>query len=466
MSLSEETTICAISTPPGRGSVGIIRVSGPKTSAISMKILGFKPEIRYAHTCQFLNQDQSVIDIGIAIFFEGPNSYTGEDTLELQCHGSLPLLNEILNRLLSLGAVIARPGEFTERSFLNGKMDLAQAEAVADLIEAGTEQQAKSASRTLRGAFSDRIKKMQEQLTKTRINVEAAIDFSDEDLELSSNETILNMVTECLTDLDTVFTKAKQGVIIKEGLQVVIAGYPNSGKSTLLNAISGEDAAIVTEIPGTTRDILNVEVSVRGIPINITDTAGLRETKDPVELEGVRRAQEAIMAADHILFVVDITTLNNQPRNLRDVLTSFSDDFSLKLNSKKNLTIVVNKLDLIENYGIFAEELQAVDIEIPVIGISARTEEGLDNLREQFLKVSDHLHFTEDNFSARTRHISALEVANSHLKKAQKLAEESIDLELIAEELRLSQLVMGSITGELTSDDLLGEIFGSFCVGK
>lgn len=466
MSLSEETTICAISTPPGRGSVGIIRVSGPKTSAISMKILGFKPEIRYAHTCQFLNQDQSVIDIGIAIFFEGPNSYTGEDTLELQCHGSLPLLNEILNRLLSLGAVIARPGEFTERSFLNGKMDLAQAEAVADLIEAGTEQQAKSASRTLRGAFSDRIKKMQEQLTKTRINVEAAIDFSDEDLELSSNETILNMVTECLTDLDTVFTKAKQGVIIKEGLRVVIAGYPNSGKSTLLNAISGEDAAIVTEIPGTTRDILNVEVSVRGIPINITDTAGLRETKDPVELEGVRRAQEAIMAADHMLFVVDITTLNNQPRNLRDVLTSFSDDFSLKLNSKKNLTIVVNKLDLIENYGIFAEELQAVDIEIPVIGISARTEEGLDNLREQFLKVSDHLHFTEDNFSARTRHISALEVAKSHLKKAQKLAEESIDLELIAEELRLSQLVMGSITGELTSDDLLGEIFGSFCVGK
>ena len=466
MSLSEETTICAISTPPGRGSVGIIRVSGPKTSAISMKILGFKPEIRYAHTCQFLDQDQSVIDIGIAIFFEGPNSYTGEDTLELQCHGSLPLLNEIINRLLSLGAVIARPGEFTERSFLNGKMDLAQAEAVADLIESGTEQQAKSASRTLRGAFSDRIKKLQEQLTKTRINVEAAIDFSDEDLELSSNETILNLITKCLTDLDTVFTKAKQGVIIKEGLQVVIAGYPNSGKSTLLNAIAGEDAAIVTEIPGTTRDILKVEVSVRGIPIKITDTAGLRETNDPVELEGVRRAQEAIMAADHILFVVDITTLNNQPRNLRDVITSFSDDFSLKLNSGKNLTIVVNKLDLIENYGFFAKELQAVDIQIPVIAISAKTEEGLHNLRDNFLKVSDHLCFNEDNFSARTRHISALEVAKTHLKRAQKLAKGSIDLELIAEELRLSQLVMGSITGELTSDDLLGEIFGSFCVGK
>lgn len=466
MSLSEETTICAISTPPGRGSVGIIRVSGPKTSAISTKILGFKPEIRYAHTCQFLKQDQSVIDIGIAIFFEGPNSYTGEDTLELQCHGSLPLLNEILSRLLSLGAVIARPGEFTERSFLNGKMDLAQAEAVADLIEAGTEQQAKSASRTLRGAFSDRIKKLQEQLTKTRINVEAAIDFSDEDLDLSSNDTILNLITKCLTDLNIVFTKAKQGVIIKEGLQVVIAGYPNSGKSTLLNAIAGEDAAIVTEIPGTTRDILKVEVSVRGIPINVTDTAGLRETNDPVELEGVRRAQEAIVAADHILFVVDITTLNNQPRNLRNVITSFSNDFSLKLNSKKNLTIVVNKLDLIENYEIFADELQAVDIKIPVIGISARTEEGLDNLRENFLKVSDHLHFTEDNFSARTRHINALKVAKTHLKNAQQLAEESIDLELIAEELRLSQLVMGSITGELTSDDLLGEIFGSFCVGK
>ena len=329
----------------------------------------------------------------------------------------LPLLNEIINRLLSLGAVIAEPGEFTERSFLNGKMDLAQAEAVADLIESGTEQQAKSASRTLRGAFSDRIKKLQEQLTKTRINVEAAIDFSDEDLELGSNETILNLITKCLTDLDTVFTKAKQGVIIKEGLQVVIAGYPNSGKSTLLNAIAGEDAAIVTEIPGTTRDILNVEVSVRGIPIKITDTAGLRETNDPVELEGVRRAKEAIMAADHILFVVDITTLNNQPRNLRDVITSFSDDFSLKLNSEKNLTIVVNKLDLIENYGFFAKELQAVDIQIPVIAISAKTGEGLHNLRENFLKVSDHLCFNEDDFSARTRHISALEVAKTHLNE-------------------------------------------------
>ena len=466
MSFSEKTTICAISTPPGRGSVGMIRVSGPETSAISMKMLGFKPKVRYAHTCEFLNGDQSVIDLGIAMFFKGPNSYTGEDTLELQCHGSLPLLNQILNRLLGLGAVLARPGEFTERSFLNNKMDLAQAEAVADLIEACTEQQAKSASRTLRGAFSARIRTLQEQLTKTRVHVEATIDFSDEDLELDSNETILNLITECITNLDTVFTKAKQGVLIKEGIQVVIAGYPNSGKSTLLNAISGEDAAIVTEIPGTTRDILNVEVSVRGIPIKITDTAGLRETKDPVEIEGVRRAREAIMIADHILFLVDITTLNNQPANLRDVVTSFSNDFSLKLSAGRNLTIVVNKLDLVENYKYFMDKLKTVDIEIPVLGISAKTEEGLDNLREDLLKVSDHFHFTEQNFSARTRHIRALKVAKIHLSKAQKLAEECIDLVLIAEELRLSQLEMGRITGELTSDDLLGEIFGSFCIGK
>ena len=466
MSLSEETTICAISTPPGRGSVGIIRISGPKTSAISVKILGFKPEIRYAHTCKFLNHDHSVMDIGIAIFFEAPNSYTGEDTLELQCHGSLPLLNDILNRLISLGAVIARPGEFTERSFLNGKMDLAQAEAVADLIDAGTVQQAKSASRTLRGAFSTRIKTLQEQLTKTRINVEATIDFSDEDLDLGSNDTILNLITKCSADLDTVFTEAKQGVIIKEGIQVVIAGYPNSGKSTLLNAISGEDTAIVTEIPGTTRDILNVEVSVKGIPINLTDTAGLRETEDPVEQEGVRRAQEAILIADHILFVVDITTLDNDPDNLLDVVTSFFSNFSLNLTYGKKLTIVVNKLDLIENCENFMKKIQAVDVKTPIIGVSAKTEEGLENLRDNFLEVSGHLHFNEDNFSARTRHISALEVAKTHLVNALKLAEESTDLELIAEELRLSQLMMGSITGELTSDDLLGEIFASFCIGK
>ena len=466
MSLSKEATICAISTPPGRGGVGIIRISGPLTSSISVKILGFKPEIRYAHTCKFLNHDQSVMDIGIAIFFEAPNSYTGEDTLELQCHGSLPLLNEILNRLVSLGAVIARPGEFTERSFLNGKMDLAQAEAVADLIEAGTVQQAKSASRTLRGAFSTRIKKLQEQLTKTRINAEAMIDFSDEDLDLGSNDKILNLITKCLADLSNVFKEAKQGVIMKEGIQVVIAGYPNSGKSTLINAISGEDTAIVTDIPGTTRDILNVEVSVEGMPINLTDTAGLRDTEDPVELEGVRRAQDAIRVADHILFVVDITTLDNEPKNLLDVITSFSSNFSLNLTSGKKLTIVINKLDLIDDCENFLNKLQAVEAKTPVIGVSAKTEEGLENLRENFMKVSDHLHFSENNFSARTRHISALEAAKTHLTNAQKLAKESLDLELIAEELRLSQLKMGTITGELTSDDLLGEIFESFCIGK
>ena len=466
MSLHEETTICAISSPPGRGSVGIIRISGPETSTISAKILGFKPKIRYAHTCKFLNHDQSVLDIGIAIFFEAPNSYTGEDTLELQCHGSLPLLNEILNRLLCLGAVIARPGEFTERSFLNGKMDLTQAEAVADLIEAGTVQQAKSASRTLRGAFSNRIKSLQEQITKTRINVEATIDFSDEDLGLDSSDTILSLITKCLTDLNNVFKEAKQGVIIKEGIQVVIAGYPNSGKSTLLNAISGEDTAIVTEIPGTTRDILNVEVSVKGLPINLMDTAGLRETEDPVELEGVRRAQDAILTADHILFVVDATTLDSKPANLLDVITSFSNNFSLNLNSEKSLTVVINKLDLIDNCENFMEKLRALDLKGTVVGISAKTEKGLEVLRENFLKVSDYLHFNESNFSARSRHINALVVANTHLTNAQKFANDSMDLELIAEELRLSQLMMGSITGELTSDDLLGEIFASFCIGK
>jgi len=465
MSFSEESTICAIATASGRGGVGIIRISGDKTKLIGRNILGFKPKPRHAHACKFLDHDGSIIDTGIAILFEGPSSYTGEDILELHGHGSRPLLNEVIKRVLHLGAKMARPGEFTERSFLNGKIDLAQAEAVADLIEASTAQQAKSASRTLRGVFSTRIKKLQALLTQTRVNVEATIDFADEDLEVGSQKTILELIFSCLLELDTTLKEAKQGLIINDGVQIVISGYPNSGKSTLLNALAGTDSAIVTAIPGTTRDVLNVEISVEGVPIKLTDTAGLRETKDPIEQEGVKRAQEAIHSADHILFVIDATTLDERLTNLRDVVNSFLSAHALKLDPGNRFTIVINKLDLVDKRELSVSNLEILDIKATVIGISAKTKVGIEKLRKHFLDVSGYTPLNTDNFSARARHIEALEIANSHLVNAKELSE-SVNIELVAEELRLSQQALGSITGEFTSDDLLGEIFASFCIGK
>ena len=466
MSLSEESTICAIATAPGRGGVGIIRISGPKVTAIATQILGFEPTTRLAHTSSFLDLDGSIIDTGIAILFKGPNSYTGEDVLELQGHGSAPLLGEILGRVLSLGAQMAQPGEFTERSFLNGKMDLAQAEAVADLIEASTVQQAKSASRTLHGAFSARIKKLQEKLTETRVHIEATIDFADEDLDSASEKTIINLLNQCLEELASIFKEAQQGALIKDGLQIVIAGYPNSGKSTLLNTLAGIESAIVTEIPGTTRDVLNVDISIEGIPINLSDTAGFRETEDLVEQEGVKRAQHAVEAADHILFVVDATTLQKDFNNLEGMLDNFISKFSLKLDFKNKFTIINNKLDKIENSNFCSSVLPVWNTSVPIIGVSAAKRKGIELIRSHLAEVSGYIPSSTGNFSARTRHINALKIANSHLDNAKNQSNIENSSELMAEELRLTQRALGTITGQFSSDDLLGEIFASFCIGK
>ena len=465
MPFPQVSTICAIATAPGRGSVGIVRISGAKAQFISRKILGFKPKTRHAHVCKFFDHDGSVIDSGIAIFFEGPGSYTGEDILELHGHGSRPLLDEMIKRVLCLGAEIARPGEFTERSFLNGKMDLTQAEAVADLIEASTAQQAKSASRSLQGVFSTRIQKLQKLLTKTRIHVEATIDFTDEDLELGSQNTMHELINRASSELNTVLNEARQGLILKDGVQIVISGYPNSGKSTLMNTLTGSNSAIVTEIPGTTRDILNVDIAIDGVPINLTDTAGVRDTEDPVEQEGVRRAQETILSASYILIVVDATALDKDFSNLREVVVSFLNDLSLKIDAKNRCTVIINKIDLIETGTFTTNNLEILDIEVPVIPISAKTKKGIEKVRQHFLDVSGYTPLGTDNFSSRSRHIEALETAKSHLASAEELCP-SVSTELVAEELRLSQQALGSITGEFTSDDLLGEIFASFCIGK
>ena len=466
MSAFEDDTICAIATGSARGGIGIIRVSGPKTPYISKQILGFEPRPRFAHSCNFLGVDGAVVDSGVAIFFKGPNSFTGEDTLELQGHGGRFILKEILGTVLSLNARLARPGEFTERSFLNGKIDLLQAEAIADLIEAGTKQLARSATRTLQGEFSARIRALQEQLTHTRVNVEATIDFSDEDISIISSPKLTRDLTNTLEDLGRVFEETRQGIILREGKQAVIIGKPNVGKSSLLNTLAGTDSAIVTNIPGTTRDVLKVDILVDGVPINLSDTAGLRLSSDPVELEGINRAQQSIKNADHILLIIDAKTFHKASEELSPAVEGFAKEFSLTSENLKNLTVVVNKIDLLKNPGAVNASIIIDGNETPVISLSAKTKVGIDKLRSHLKRINQDVVGETGNYSARIRHKEALEKTRTHVLAALTKASDHLHLELVAEDLRLAQKALGIITGELTSDDLLGEIFSSFCVGK
>ena len=449
-------TIVAQATPPGRGGVGILRVSGPKAQDVAKAVLGILPKPRYAHYLPFLASDGTTLDEGIALFFPNPHSFTGEDVLELQGHGGPVILDLLLKRILDIpGVRIARPGEFSERAFLNDKLDLAQAEAIADLIDASSEQAAKSALSSLQGVFSKKINTLVEALIHLRIFTEAAIDFPEEEIDFLSDGKIAAELEQVIQRLNEVRQEAKQGSLLREGMKVVIAGRPNAGKSSLLNALAGRDAAIVTDIAGTTRDVLREHIHIDGMPLHIIDTAGLREASDEVERIGIERAWQEIDQADRVLFMVDSTTTNEtNPEKLWP-------EFIERLPKNMPVTVIRNKADLTgEPLGYSEQDGYCL------IQLSARTGEGITLLRDHLKQVMGFTSSTEGGFLARRRHLQALEKAAEHLNNGQYQLTTFHAGELLAEELRLAQEAISEITGEFTSDDLLGRIFSSFCIGK
>ena len=449
-------TIVAQATAPGRGGVGIVRVSGNKATEVAMQVLGHLPKPRYADYCDFKAGNGKVIDQGIALFFKGPNSFTGEDVLELQGHGGQIVLDMLIKRVLEIDNIrIAKPGEFSEQAFMNDKLDLTQAEAIADLIDATSEQAAKSALQSLQGEFSKEVHDLVEQVTNLRLYVEAAIDFPDEEVDFLSDGKIANALYRIIDKLTDVKASAKQGTIIREGMKVVIAGRPNAGKSSLLNALAGKESAIVTEVAGTTRDVLREHIHLDGMPLHIIDTAGLRDTQDTVEKIGIERAWDEIKTADRVLFMVDGTTTD--AIDPREIWPDFIDRLPLNLG----VTVIRNKADLTqETINISAE--QSFD----VFRISAKTGLGIEELKQHLKLLMGYQSNLEGGFIARRRHLEALELAEKHLYIGKEQLEVFQAGELLAEELRMTQQALSEITGQFTSDDLLGKIFSSFCIGK
>ena len=462
----ETDTVCAIATAPGRSGVGIVRISGPLSLRISEEILGFSPTPRHAHFCNFLDASAVTIDQGIALFFSAPNSFTGEDVLELQGHGGIYVLRELLDRSVQLGARLANPGEFSERAFLNNKIDLLQAEAIADLIESNSKQAAKSALRTLQGEFSNKVLNLVRLLIEARAHIEATIDFSDEDIDFVSDNKVGDSLNAILESLKATLAQAKQGALLKEGVNVVIAGKPNAGKSSLLNALSGVDSAIVTDIPGTTRDLLSEEINIDGLPVHIIDTAGIRLSDDVVEQEGLRRAQLAMEQADQLLLIVDKSQGEQDVEKLLAPLVLLTDKSIKELDCLENTAIIYNKIDLLKSEAPSLSTINYLEYSIPTISLSAKENVGIDLLR-RFIKEAIGFNATEEGvFIARERHLIALSNAKQLVESALELLATRSSLELIAEDLRFAQIQLGAITGEFTSDDLLGEIFSNFCVGK
>lgn len=435
--------IAAIATAPGRGGVGVVRVSGTEITPLASAIIGRMPKPRHATFARFLDGEGGVLDEGIALVFAAPHSFTGEHVLELQGHGGPVVLNLILQRCLALGARLAEPGEFTRRAYLNGKLDLAQAEAVADLIDAASGEAARSAMRSLSGAFSARIAELVEALTRLRMLVEATLDFPDEEIDFLRDADAFGRLDTIDASLRAVRAQAKQGVLLREGLTVVLIGQPNVGKSSLLNQLAGFEAAIVTEIAGTTRDTVRAAIQIEGVPLHIIDTAGLRETDDPVERLGIARTWGAVEKADVALLLVDAAHgLGGREAAILQRLPQVS-----------RLTIH-NKID------VTAESPRAAGDEV---WLSAKTGAGVELLRDKLLEAAGWQTAGEGVFMARARHVDALDRAARHLAAAR---ESAAQLELFAEELRLAQAALSEITGEFTADDLLGEIFSKFCIGK
>ena len=441
-------TIAAIATAPGRAGIGVIRISGPAVCAITASIVGRTLQPRVATLCDFLETESRILDRGIAIFYSSPHSYTGEDVLELQGHGGLAVLRLVLRRCLVLGARPAQPGEFTQRAFLNDKLDLAQAESVADLIDASSEAAARGAMRSLAGEFSGRVGQLNVALIELRILVEATLDFPEDEIDFLERSGALEKLGRLRTGVTTLLMEAQQGKLLRDGARVVLIGQPNVGKSSLLNRLAEEEVAIVTEIPGTTRDPLRYELTIEGVPVHVIDTAGLREATDAVEKIGIQRAWREIHQADLALLIVDATVGSTEGAFM--ILSELPD--------RLKKIIIFNKIDLINHAPAEFQTTRGIEI-----WLSARTADGLDLLRSAILRSIGWQPTEEGAFSARERHIQALREAEAALIRA---AAEAHSLELMAEELRLTQQALADITGKFSADDLLGEIFSRFCIGK
>ena len=453
MVTSDEDLICAIATPPGQGGIGVVRLSGRGAKELSERLCGKPLQPRRAVYCEFRHAEEP-LDDGLALWFPAPNSFTGEEVVELQGHGGPVVQQRLLTALCNGGARLARPGEFSERAFHNGKLDLAQAEGIADLIASTSVAAARAAMNTLQGTFSNRVNDLTEALVNLRVQIEAAIDFPDEDIEILEQAGVAGKLQELADLLERSISSADQGRLLNSGIQVALMGAPNVGKSSLLNALVGEDAAIVTDIPGTTRDLLKVDLLIDGLPIRLVDTAGIRSSQDQVEQQGVARAKAQITAVDLVLLVVpapefDGSSVHSQIAELQA--------FALEQGGPSpKILVVVNKVDLTP---------APLDQRFANVAVSALTGQGLDTLRKS---LHQQVGFGHDNveFTARARHVEALQAAARQIQNAQLGLDQGLAVELVAEELTHAQYHLGSITGELTADDLLGKIFSEFCIGK
>jgi len=449
--MSARDTIAAQATPSGKGGIGVIRVSGTHVKTISEGIIGSLPIPRIAKFTKFTGADQVAIDHGLALYFPAPNSFTGEDILELQGHGGPVVMNLLLTRVIELGARLARPGEFSERAFLNNKIDLSQAEAVADLIESASTQAARSAMRSLSGEFAKRVNDITDSLIASRVYIEAAMDFPEEEIDFLKDSRIIEDL-ECLQGkLSDLLRQAGQGALLREGVNLVFAGRPNAGKSSLMNRLTGKETSIVTDIAGTTRDVIDEHVHMDGIPVRLVDTAGLRDSEDILEKEGVRRAVNEITDADYILVVVDLFAHRND-------LASHVSELMASLPDEIKKLVVLSKSDL-------CDPLED-NLAIEHVTVSAKTGEGINLLKQRLKSGIGYDPGSEGTFMARTRHLHALQQTILSLDSGLSGFRDNGAGELLAEELRYCQRSLGEITGEFTSDDLLGKIFSSFCVGK